>query len=217
VGIEKLSKGKGAATLVANAVWVDSAAHELLKERTTLHFISRGPVRIIDRIISLTNTSGEPVRFNDTKEGMFGLRVARELELPEKGEAASVNTSTNPESPRVTGNYRSSEGITGEKVWGTRARWMGLHGEIGDENISVVICDHPKNVSYPTWWHARGYGLFSANPLGAKDFTDGKEEVNLSVAPGDSITFRYRIIIKSGDDPSNEALNDLADEFAKLY
>ncbi|HEU5146598.1 MAG TPA: DUF6807 family protein [Chryseosolibacter sp.] len=33
----------------------------------------------------------------------------------------------------VTGNYRSSEGISGEKVWGTRARWMNLYGTIGND------------------------------------------------------------------------------------
>jgi hypothetical protein len=54
---------------------------------------------------------------------------------------------------------------------------MKLNGSVGDEKISVVICDHPENPNYPTYWHARGYGLFSANPLGVKDFTKGNSYV----------------------------------------
>ena len=117
----------------------------------------------------------------DTKEGMFGIRVARQLELPSKDKAALIDAQGNLSTVKasanegVTGNYRSSEGVTGEAVWSTRAKWMDLYGSIGNEKISIVICDHPKNPSYPTYWHARGYGLFAANPFGAKDFTQGKK------------------------------------------
>ena len=35
-------------------------------------------------------------------------------------------------------------------------------------------------------------------PRGArKIFTNGKEEMNFSLAPGESVTFRYRILISS--------------------
>lgn len=221
IGIEKKTEGPAEASLVTSASWVDPDGTELMKEKTTFHFMSRGQVRIIDRVATLWNTSGKPVVFKDTKEGMFGLRVARPLELPAKDEEttndAAVHASLRAHSHPVTGNYRSSEGVTGEAVWGTRARWMDLYGKIGEEKVSVVICDHPKNISYPTWWHARGYGLFSANPLGAKDFTDGKQELNFSLPPGDSIAFRYRIIVASGEYPTDQEVNRLADEFEKLY
>ncbi len=159
----------------------------------------------------------------DTKEGMFAIRVARQLELPSKENVLLLDASGKPgtekasENKGVTGNYRSSEGITGEAVWGTRAKWMDLYGIIGNEKISVVICDHPKNPSYPTYWHARGYGLFSANPLGGSDFTNGKEVVNFSVPAGKSVTFRYRTIITSGIHLNDEEINDLADDFAARY
>ncbi|HEX8041160.1 MAG TPA: DUF6807 family protein, partial [Chryseosolibacter sp.] len=113
--------------------------------------------------------------------------------------------------------YRSSEGVTGEKVWSTKARWMDLYGNIGDEKISLVVIDHPGNVGYPTYWHARGYGLFAANPLGAKDFTGGKEEMNYTLPAGQSVTFRYRILVNSGSHLSDDQINSYADEFAKKY
>ena len=67
------------------------------------------------------------------------------------------------------------------------------------ETISIAIIDHPKNPGYPTYWHARGYGLFAANPLGQKAFSGGKEELNLTLKQGEKAVFRYRIIIHSGD------------------
>ena len=221
--IEKKSQGIGEATLVTHASWLDPAGKELLAEQTEFHFISRGALRIIDRITSLTAAPEQSVSFKDTKEGMFGIRVARQLELPSKEEITLTDASGHPTTVKqmnndgVTGNYRSSEGITGEQVWSTRARWMDLYGTIGQEEISLVICDHPKNLSYPTWWHARGYGLFSANPFGAKDFTQGKEELNYTLAAGDSLSFRYRIIVGSGTHLTDAEINALADEFAKSY
>ncbi len=68
---------------------------------------------------------------------------------------------------------------------------------MGDEAVTITILDHPANPGFPTYWHARGYGLFAANPLGQKIFTNGKQELNFSVAPNQSVTFRYRILISS--------------------
>jgi hypothetical protein len=94
---------------------------------------------------------------------------------------------------------------------------MHLVGSIADEKVSLIICDHPQNQSYPTYWHARGYGLFSANPLGAKDFTQGKENLNFSIPAGTSTTFRYRVIIHSGSHMADAEINVYADDFAKKY
>ncbi len=66
----------------------------------------------------------------------------------------------------VKGDYRSAEGVEGKEVWGTRCRWMKLSSEIKGEQVALVIIDHPSNIGYPTYWHARDYGLFAANTLG---------------------------------------------------
>lgn len=220
--IEQLSEGTGEATMVTSSSWIDPSGKELLAEKTEFHFIANGSLRIIDRIETLTATGGKPVTFKDTKEGMFGIRVARQLELPSKQDVILTDANGNPTEVKkmsnesVTGNYRSSEGITGEDVWSTRAKWMNLYGKIGDENVSVVICDHPDNVNYPTYWHARGYGLFAANPFGAKDFTKGKEELNYTIPAGGSLTFKYRIIVNS-DHLTDDQINKLAAAFASKY
>jgi len=222
LNFESMKGGAGEGVLVSNESWVLYKGGELMSEHTEYHFIAKGDVRIIDRITTLT-ARDEPVTFNDTKEGMFGMRVTRQLELPSKEPRTMTDAQGNPSPERVvttegvTGNYRSSEGVTGEAVWSTRAKWMDLYGNIGDEKISVVICDHPGNVSYPTYWHSRGYGLFCLNPFGARDFTAGKEVLNYTIPAGKSITLKYRIIVNSGSHLTDDQINSYADEFAKKY
>ncbi len=135
---------------------------------------------------------------------MFAVRVTRALEHPSDkpivlsdahGQKTDVPVLDND---GVTGKYLSSEGVEGMAVWATRAKWMALNGEVNGEKVSVVIMDHPTNVGYPTYWHARGYGLFSANPLGQEVFSKGKEILDFALEPGQSTTFKYRTVIFSG-------------------
>ncbi|GLU52776.1 hypothetical protein Dfri01_22370 [Dyadobacter frigoris] len=222
LGIEKVTAGAGEGSMITKASWIDPFGNEVLAERTEYHFIAQGSIRIIDRITTLTATHGD-VKMKDTKEGMFGIRVARQLELPLKDEVTLTDALGNPtkvkkmDNEGVTGNYRSSEGITGERVWGTRAKWMDLYGSIGSEKISLVISDHPKNLSYPTYWHARGYGLLCTNPFGVKDFTKGKEALNYQIADGKSLTLRYRVIVSSGNHLTDAQIGALSEQFAKKY
>jgi len=222
LSVDKLTEGADEGLMVTTESWTDKSGKELLAEKTEYHFIAKGSTRIIDRVTTLT-TGDMEVSMPDTKEGMFGIRVARQLELPSEGDITLYSADGHPTKVKemsnkgISGDYRSSEGITGLGVWGTRAKWMDLFGNIGDEKISLVICDHPKNPCYPTYWHARGYGLFSANPFGWKDFTKKKEQLNYSIPAGQSITFRYRVIISSGAHLDDTEINAYADDFARKY
>jgi hypothetical protein len=219
--VKKLSGGVGEGIMITVESWTDKSGNELLSEKTEYHFIARGSTRIIDRITTLTAGKKE-VTMPDTKEGMFAIRVARELELPSREKTTFYSADGHPtevdglSNEKVSGNYRSSEGISGTNVWGTRAKWMDLYGTIGNEKISVVICDHPGNPNYPTFWHARDYGLFSANPLGSNDFTNGKEQLNFNISAGQSVTFRYRVIIAESHLNDNE-INTYSGDFALKY
>jgi methane monooxygenase PmoA-like len=221
VSVDKLTEGEEGSMSVSES-WTDKSGKELLTEKTEYTFIAKGSTRIIDRVTTLTAVDKE-VLMPDTKEGMFGIRVARELELPSKGDIVLYSADGHPtkvkdmSNENISGDYLSSEGKTGLGVWGTRAKWMDLFGNIGDEKISLVICDHPKNPCYPTYWHARGYGLFSANPFGWKDFTKGEEQLDYKIPAGQSITFRYRVIISSGNHLDATEINVLADDFANNY
>jgi hypothetical protein len=212
--VEKLKGGKGQGTLAVTAAWQAPTGTTLLDESTTYTFSVKDKVRIIDRTTTLT-AKKDTVHFTDNKEGMFGMRVARELELPndkavklsdDQGGVVEVET---PDNSKVKGDYLSSEHITGEDVWGTRAQWMKLFGEIDGESLAIVIYDHSDNVGYPTYWHARGYGLFAANTLGQKAMSKGENELNFKLEPGQSVTFKYRVAIFSGE-VSREGIEALA-------
>ncbi len=166
----------------------------------------------VDRTTRLTPRS--PVTFTDNKEGFLGLRLARALEHPSTEKGIYTDTQGRPttvavlDNTGVTGLYHSSEGKEGDAVWGTRGRWVALSGRLGEEDVTLTLLDDPKNPGAPTYWHARGYGLFAANPLGQKVFSNGKEELNLKLAAGASTTFHYRIVVSSGkfEAPRIEAL-----------
>ncbi|MEQ8878919.1 MAG: PmoA family protein [Cyclobacteriaceae bacterium] len=217
--IETVKGGKGSAVLATRSLWKSPDNTSMLEDQTSFEFIADGDMRIIDRTTSLKALIDE-VNFTDNKEGMFAIRVSRELELPSNkpttlvdshGVATKVDKMDNT---YVKGNYRSAEGVEGKEVWGTRCRWMKLGSEINGEKVSLVIIDHPDNVGYPTYWHARDYGLFAANTLGQKIFSEGEKELNFKLNKGETTTFRYRLVVAS-EDLSDAQINKLADEYAK--
>ena len=110
--------------------------------------------------------------FGDSKEGVLGIRMARGLEQPSNAPDVFTDASGKPATTKavnnegVTGNYVGSDGKTGDAVWGTRGPWTMLQGKVEGEEVTLAILDHPQNPGFPTYWHARGYGLFAANNLG---------------------------------------------------
>jgi len=201
------------------AVWTSSQKKVLLLEKTTFTFSEVSNERIIDRITTLT--AQQALSFKDAKDGFLGIRVAHELELPSKDERQFIDEKGNitsvpaTKNQMVTGNYLTSQGETGDSAWGTRGKWCMLYGKMGEDSISIVIIDHPQNPGYPTYWHARGYGLFAANPLGQKIFSNGKKELNFTMKENESVVFRYRVVIFSAKKrlPIDE-IERLAEDFA---
>ena len=136
---------------------------------------------------------------------MLGLRVTRALEQPSNKPEVFTDAAGRPttvaklDNTGVNGAYLTSEGKTGDAAWGTRGKWTTLSGKVGDRSPSpIAIFDAPGNPGYPTYWHARGYGLFAANPLGQKELSGGKDVLNFAPRAGQSVTFRHRVEVTSG-------------------
>lgn len=199
------------------AVWRTPDNVDLLEETTEFVFSEEGNTRIIDRTTTLMAL--HEVSLKDNKEGMLGMRMTRELELPSDKPAEYTDAEGNVTKVKVlnnegvNGNYYASEGLTGGDVWGTMNKWVKLEGNMVDESVSVTIMDHENNVGYPTYWHARGYGLFAANPLGQEIFSEGKETLDFKLNQGQSTTFKYRILIHNGSELSTEEINQSSLEF----
>lgn len=206
----------------AEATWVSGDGRELLAESTRLEFAAIGQRWCIDRTTTLS-AIGNRIRMHDDKEGLFAIRVARQLEHPDEdvgvpSEIIGENLTPTTERPgRIpgTGNYLSAARETGTDVWGTRARWMRLSGNLSpDEPVSVTIFDHSDNPGYPTYWHARGYGLFAANPLGQEIFSDGEQALRFAIEPNEPVTFRYRIAVEPNT-PTPESLDLRQESFSQ--
>lgn len=217
--LETKSGNKG--VLVYHAAWTNQKNETLLEETTRLEFSEVGHKRIIDRITILkANTA---VTFTDAKDGLLGMRLAHQLQIPatqdqkftdDKGNVTVVKGGSDT---IANGNYITSEGKQGNDAWSTRAAWCKAYGKMGNDSVSVVIIDHPQNPNYPTFWHARGYGLFAANPLGEKIFTNDKSAKNLKLKSGEAVTFRYRIVVDEGKNSISTAqINKFLIEFVKM-
>lgn len=218
--ITNIENGDESGILEVVCEWKAPDGTILLDENTKFVFSTEENSIIIDRYTTLKALDKE-VSFKDNKEGMIGIRVARALELPSNKPDIFLDAHGNPTETKVldntgvTGNYLSSEGVEGEAAWGTRGRWMELYGTMADEKVALVIIDHPENVGYPTYWHARGYGLFAANPLGQSIFSKGEKVLDFKLAPNEEVTFKYRIVVHSSSDLRVEEINAMADDFSK--
>ena len=191
--------GKDHGELVVESVWITGEGKELLKETARYTFARQGTVRTIDQEITLEAL--DRAVFHDDKEGLLGIRVARWLESP--NEKGGIFTDANGKQTKVegasgagaTGVYLTSEGIKGDAVWSTRGKWCILTGTNPEgKTATIAILDHPRNPGYPAYWHARGYGLFAVNPLGAKIFDPKAPQLDFTIEKGKSATFKYRVM-----------------------
>jgi len=177
--------GGAKGTLKTVSRWIDKNRKPVLEEHRTMVFYPGPDGYAIDLTIDLEALV--EVEFGDTKEGMLGIRTADWLR--ERDGHSEYLASTGA---RRAGN-----------IWGTRARWVALQGEKDGQHVGIAIMNHPSSVNYPTYWHARDYGLFSANPLGQYVFQKSRKvpdpkPFGLKLEPGQTAHFRFLIIIYDG-------------------
>ncbi len=178
--------------------WVDDDGTVVVEEARTVTITAHedGPVTMDWNIELVAPTEGSGVVFGDTKEGTMALRLAQTL-TGRDGD----------------GHMFNSEGQENNDAWGKRARWVTVTGPDAEgEKVSIAFFDHPDNFVHPTYWHARTYGLFAANPFGARDFDSNVERAETRIAPGESLTLGYRFVFAEGELDS-EAVDALYDDY----
>lgn len=180
--LEEARGGPQSGTLRADFDLVGPRGRVIAEETQEFTFRGDDRSRIIDCVFVIKANHGAPVTMGDTKEGTFAIRLAKTLNSPP---ARMVN----------------SNGAHGERgVWGKRANWVDYDGAVNGEEVGVAIFDSPQSFRHPTYWHARGYGLFAANPFGIREFTNNpKDDGSWTIPQGQSLTFRYRVLIHHGD------------------
>jgi len=224
--IVSMKSGKDSGELVVESTWTTAnGSGDKILTQTTKYVFSRTMIggvaaRSVDLIVSLKAL--QPVVFHDDKEGLLGIRVAHFLESASEKGGIFMDANGNPtkvdaaDTAGANGVYRTSEGKTGDAVWATRGTWCLLTGTEAGKPETIAILDHVGNPGYPTYWHARGYGLFAANPLGAHVFDPKAAAMNFAIAKGETATFKYRVLLVSGM-ASDEEMNKAAKAFDGEY
>ena len=161
--------------------------------------ISIYPNRLITYDTTLAPPAGKLARFDDTKEGLFGIRIAQSMREKEGGKVV------NSEGKKST-----------QECWGQTARWVDYTGMVESREYGVTIMDHPGNFR-PSRYHVRDYGLFSISPFGEgayqNDPAKSKPVILDDATP--SIRLRYGLYIHQGNvaDGNVEATYD---QFLKI-
>lgn len=166
--------------------WLSDAGEAVLNEVTTIS-IYANRLYVYDVEFS---PAGNEVLFEDTKEGLFAIRMPRTM-TEDVGKGPVVN----------------AEGIKGTKpCWGKESAWIDYVGPIGTNNFGLTMMDHPEN-PWKSRYHVRGYGLFSINPFGAKAYTEGTSDPqpanHLTLKKGESFRAKYGLHIRLSKSDEN--------------
>jgi hypothetical protein len=170
--------------IITHNEWRTADGWKVLDETRGIHLYAFDDTRLFIFDIDLYASSA-PLKFGDTKEGSFGIRINDRLR-EEHG----------------TGKLENADGKIGEKeCWGRRSAWCDYSGTLDGRRVGLAILDDPAN-SYPACWHSRGYGLMAANPFGRdkSGFPDMKGRTDLAHLPkGEHLKLRYGLLLHPGD------------------
>ena len=180
--VDRATSGKRQGSIAANFDWTSLDGHKVLGESRVMTFYDDPKLRMVD--LDITLTAAGQVVFGDSKDGVLGIRM-RPILQEDHG----------------TGHLSNADGLDTEKaLWGKPSNWCDYSGDIHGEKVGIAVLDHPANPHHPVRWHARAYGLFAANPFGLAAFTgDKSQDGSITLPPGQSLRFRYRVIIHPGD------------------
>ncbi len=187
-------EGGERAIIVTRNDWNGPDGKKHCEDERTFVFQAGDGAWWVDCDITVKASAGD-VKFGDTKEGSFGVRVAGDMKVTANKGGRIVN----------------SEGQTDAGAWGKRAAWVDYHGPVEGETLGVAILNHPTSFRYPTYWHVRTYGLFTANPFGVHHFL-GSNDVDGShtMKKGESFTLRHRVLFHKGDEKEGQVAEAFA-------
>lgn len=196
-GAPKVKDGKKQGTIESIHLWKTPEGKPLIREERKMTFHSHPTLRMVD--FDVTFVALDAVTWGDTKEGFFAIRLRDELTERKK-----------------TGKMISSTGAqTMKEIWGKSFPWVDYSGTAEGKKVGVAILEHPRSFRAPTYWHARDYGLFAANPFGLHDFFNDKtKDGSQRMEPKQSIRFRFRVVLHP-EETAQAGIDKLFAEYAK--
>jgi len=191
-------KGGATATLKALSDYVDASGKVTITEERTLTFKVAGDTRLIEVDIDLIASEGDVV-VDDKKDAGLSIRVPHSMSVDAKEGGAIIN----------------SEGHKDADTWGKRATWCDFHGPVEGEHLGIAMLNHPSSFRHPTPWHARTYGLFTANPFGLSQLKLQTDSSAVTLKQNERIKLRHRFIFHKGDEKAADIAKAYADYAAE--
>lgn len=185
------------AVVVAVSDILDHGGKKICEEEHTITFRADAETRTIDFDIDFIASEG-PVKFGDKKDSGFSIRVPTSMAVDSKQGGKLVN----------------SDGVANADAWGKRAKWCDFSGPVEGENLGVAMLNHPGSFRFPTPWHVRTYGLFTANPFGVKSLDKTAEDGTFELKKGEHLKLRHRLIFHKGDEKTAK-IAEAWDAYAK--
>ncbi len=181
-------------TIHTTEKWIAGDESLTCTSDTTIRFRGTPDARFVDWETTLHAPADKPLLIGDNKDGTMAVRLAQWMTMPHKYKTAQL--------PGV-GHFETSAGKKDGDAWGTKGDWCDTYAPRDGKTYGIAIFDHPQNLRHPTWWMARDYGLFGANPFGQHDFEAAAKHPagigNYTIPAGGSLTLKYRFYIHSGD------------------
>ncbi len=178
---KELTGGK-TGVLYALSDYVDPEGKIIITEERRMTFKVEGDTRVIDVDLDLIATQGM-VKVDDKKDAGLSIRVPHSMSVDAKQGGAIIN----------------SAGDKDADAWGKRATWCDFNGPVEGAHLGIAMLNHPSSFRHPTPWHARSYGLFTANPFGLSQLKLQKESGAIELKQNDRIKLRHRFIFHKGD------------------
>ncbi|MCC6884473.1 MAG: PmoA family protein [Verrucomicrobiales bacterium] len=173
--------------------YLDAQGKRFYTEERQLTFRATATQRIIDMDQDFL-ASDEPVRFEDRKDSGLSIRVPTSMAVDSK----------------LGGHIVTSAGKKDQEAWGQPAEWCDYYGPVEGATLGVAMLNHPASYRYPTRWHVRTYGLFTANPFALGQYDKKLGDGTTELKAGERLKLRHRIVLHTGDATSA----DIAGAFA---
>lgn len=174
------------AVIAETCDYLDAAGKTLCSEQRRMTFRVDGDTRIIDFDQDFT-TEGKAV-FGDKKDSGLSIRVPTSMAVDTKQGGKLIN----------------SDGITDKDAWSKAAKWVDYHGPVEGEHLGVAMLNHPTSFRFPTRWHVRTYGLFTANPFASQQYDKSLPNADFELKPGEHLKLRHRFIFHKGDEKAGK-------------
>jgi hypothetical protein len=173
----------GKAVIKETLDYLDPAGQRYLSEERRLTFQVIGGMWAIDFDQDLIASDGA-VTLYDRKDAGLYIRVPASMAVDSK----------------LGGKIINSNGLTNGDAWGKTASWCDYNGPVEGEHLGIAMLNHPGSFRYPTGWHVRSYGLFTANPFASRSYDKSNPRADFELKAGERVKLRHRFLFHQGDE-----------------